>query len=162
MVYQRVEPSTKAMKAEVVLPSSTQKKERETTELYDPLGVHRAVSSAIEGPTWWRSVGASVVNQMVLLGALSPLLLLPLALLTIFVLDLSAWVSVPSWSLIIWAGLFCGEQFYQLLFNHSDNTMQPTADCPGRRGTVIVFGAGPGGLATVKECAAEGLDVQCF
>ncbi len=162
MVYQRVEPSTKSMKAEVVLPSSTKKKERETTELYDPLGVHRAVSSAIEGPTWWRAVGASVVNQMVLLGALSPLLLLPLALLTVFVLDLSAWVSVPSWGLIIWAGLFCGEQFYQLLFNHSDNTMQPTAACPGRRGTVIVIGAGPVGLATVKECAAEGLDVQCF
>ncbi|MGK7874876.1 MAG: NAD(P)-binding domain-containing protein [Xenococcaceae cyanobacterium] len=40
--------------------------------------------------------------------------------------------------------------------------MRPTSKCPGSRGSVIVVGAGPVGLAVVKECLAEGLDVQCF
>ncbi|MEL6553745.1 MAG: NAD(P)-binding domain-containing protein [Cyanobacteria bacterium J06621_11] len=143
------------------------------SERYDPFGVNQAMLTAIKGPPRWRSIGAKAVSWSVLFTALLPL---PLTIFSIFVVSVVTalpanvplwsntlfWLTVSSWIFLLWVSLFTVDQLRQLFFDYSDDSMRPTADNPGRRGSVIVIGAGPVGLATVKECLAEGLSVQCF
>ncbi len=127
---------------------------------YDPFGVHGAVQRAVEGQPWWHSVGAKLLDWSVFLVALLPL---PLLLASSFLVFISG-VPVMKWiagAFLLWAGLFLIHQF-RLLSRGERVSMKPTSQDPGRRGAVIVIGAGPSGLAVVKECLAQGLHVQCF
>ncbi|MEM9091793.1 MAG: NAD(P)-binding domain-containing protein [Cyanobacteria bacterium P01_F01_bin.53] len=169
MVYQRLTSSPIAL--ETKSPSLTKSskssikqiaRQPPLSEHYDPFGINSAVLEAIKAPSWWRLAGAKLINVLVLLSALFPLLLTLLSVLGVSRVGVPPWFKGVSWLFLLWVGLFAGDQVRQLLFSQSDPTMYPTVDRPGKRGSVIVIGAGPIGLATVKECLAEGLDVQCF
>ncbi|MEM9148910.1 MAG: NAD(P)-binding domain-containing protein [Cyanobacteria bacterium P01_F01_bin.3] len=132
-------------------------------EQYDPFGIHQAVLRAQQhSTTRWHLAGSRLVNGVVLLIGLLPPVLALLSMFVVVNVSVPFWMRGLGWIFLLWVALFVIDQGFQLLANPSDDTMDPTATQPGRRGSVIVIGAGPIGLATVKECLAEGLEVQCF
>ena len=178
MVYQRVTPPAIAVEAKELLRAQPKNssigraEQPQVSEQYDPFGIGRAVSRATEGTPWWHSAIAKSVNWAVLLAALLPFLLAVLSAVVVAgaaasSIEAPSWLKASSWAFLLWVGLFVGDRTVgdwvrQLLFDRSSLSMRPTAARPGQRGSVIVIGAGPVGLATVKECLAEGLAVQCF
>ncbi len=128
---------------------------------YDPFGVHRAVQRAIKSNPWWHVVTAKLIDWAVFLIALLPLPLVLLSSILVVVSGVSVWLKWAAGAFLLWAGLFLIHQFR--LFSIWDGlSMLPTSKPLGRRGSVIVIGTGPVGLAVVKECLEEGLEVQCF
>lgn len=167
MVYQSVKSDAIASKTKDIVShssnrSSDKQKVQQISESYDPFGVNRAVLKAISGPSRRRAAGAKLVSSAVFLAALLPLVLVIPSAITVTSDKAPLLLRAISCLFLLWTGLFVVDQVRQLMFNHSDLSMQPTAENAGKRGSVIVIGAGPVGLAIVKECKAEGLDVRCF
>ncbi|MGC1307805.1 MAG: NAD(P)-binding domain-containing protein [Phormidesmis sp.] len=167
MVQQRIQssPAKEKTTGSFALKSkrlSTRQIDQQLLERYDPFGVNRAVAKALEKPAWWRVAVARLIDWSVLFWALLPLPLAVMSGIAIFSDGVSLWLKLGGGVFLLWVGLFVSDQVRHLFFARSDLSMNPTADRPGQRGSVIVIGAGPVGLATVKECLAEGLDVQCF
>ncbi|NEQ69348.1 MAG: NAD(P)-binding domain-containing protein [Symploca sp. SIO2D2] len=122
---------------------------------YDPFGVHHALQQALRDQPWWSVVGAKLINWTILLVALLPLPLVLLSGILLLIVGVPVWVKWSAGIFSLWFGLFLVDQFR--LFGR-----QPVSQALGRRGSVIVIGAGPVGLAVVKECLTQGLDVKCF
>ncbi|NEO23020.1 MAG: NAD(P)-binding domain-containing protein [Moorea sp. SIO4A5] len=68
------------------------------------------------------------------------------------------WMVGVFW---LWIGLFIIDQF-RLLSLNKKLSIEPALKCSEQRRSVIVIGAGPIGIAVVKECIEQGLEVQCF
>ncbi len=130
-------------------------------EHYDPFCVNLAAKQALQSPVWWRAASARLIDKSVLLCALLPIPLVLLSAWSLLTPGASVWLKLTGGIFLFWTGLFLADQI-RSLFSRSDRSMHPTAVRSGRRGSVIVIGAGPVGLAMLKECLAEGLDVQCF
>jgi dimethylaniline monooxygenase (N-oxide forming) len=122
---------------------------------YDPFGVYNAVKRAIKVQPWWCVISAKLISWTILLVALLPLPLMLVSGILLFMSGVAVYLKWTAGLFLLWFGLFLVHQF-QLFSKQS--SPQPL----GRRGSVIVIGAGPVGLAVVKECLAEGLDVRCF
>ena len=131
------------------------------TDIYDPFGIYSAVQKATARPIWWRSAGAKLIDWVVFFVAFLPLPLILLSSILIFIPELSIWIRFLASAFLLWAGLFLIHQF-RLFELKKDVSMGSRSECLGSKGSVVVIGAGPVGLAVVKECLTEGLDVQCF
>lgn len=171
MTYPNLESSRFEGKTTVSIASEFTKKfatgttkaaTKQASKLYDPFGVNHAVVKAIEGPSQWRMVSARLMDGVILVCALLPIPLTVLSFCVLFMPDIPIWLRLGGSVFFLWGLLFAVDQFCRIVFNRTDRSMHPTADRPGRSGSVIVVGAGPVGLATLKECLAEGLSVQCF
>ena len=124
---------------------------------YDPFGLHRAAAAATK-TTLLRQVRARLVVGILISVALLPwLLLLGLPVLATFAYpNLAATLgAVLIW---MWALGFAG-QHLRLFNGFMKSPMLPDSR---RRGSVLVVGAGPVGLAVVKECLALDLEVEAF
>ena len=110
---------------------------------------------------WWYSVAAKLIGWTVLLVALLPLPLVLLTSVLVFFSGVPIWIKSAAEAFLLYTGLFLAYQL-RLFDLRQRGSMRSTSERTGRRGSVIVIGAGPVGLAVLKECLAEGLDVQCF
>lgn len=128
---------------------------------YDPFGIYNAIQQIIAGQTWWNSVGAKLIGLTVFLVALLPLPLVLLSIVLAFFSGVPIWMKCAVEAFLLYAGFFLVHQF-RLFDLRQGASMRATSEQLGRRGSVIVIGAGPVGLAVLKECLAQGLDVQCF
>lgn len=128
---------------------------------YDLFGIHRTIQRLVKKRPWWYSIGAKLIDWAILLIALLPLVLLLVSSVLVLMPDVSMGKKLAAGAFLLWGGLFLTHQL-RLLDTSEGASMQPTSQHPGRCGSVIVIGAGPVGLAVVKECLALGLDVQCF
>ncbi|HAC63032.1 MAG TPA: hypothetical protein DCF68_05710 [Cyanothece sp. UBA12306] len=128
---------------------------------YDPFGIYRAMQLATRRPLWWHLVVAKLIDWTVFLVALLPL---PLALVSSVFLVISGGSVLLKWVVGVfwfWIGLFIIDQL-RLLSLNKNLSIEPALNCSERGKSVIVIGAGPIGLAVVKECIEQGLEVQCF
>lgn len=174
MTYSNLESSFQSRKTTVSVASEFTEKiapetsvreataTKQASKRYDPFGVNCAVVRAIEGPSLWRMMSAKLLDKVIFICALLPVPLIVLSLFVLFTPDASMGLRLGGGLFSLWGLLFAVDQLRRIVFNRTDRSMHPTADRPGRSGSVIVVGAGPVGLATLKECLAEGLSVQCF
>ncbi|MEO0706586.1 MAG: NAD(P)-binding domain-containing protein [Cyanobacteria bacterium J06649_5] len=165
-IIQKADQKTGQEIGQEITKKSDQKSDRETSRspsvASDPFGVNRAVIRAIEGPSWWRALSAQLIDWSVVICAVLPVPLALTSLWVMFVPGVSPWPRLVAGLFLAWAVFFIVDQLRRMLFDRADNTMHPTEDRQGQSGSVIVVGAGPVGLATLKECLAEGLEVKCF
>jgi dimethylaniline monooxygenase (N-oxide forming) len=128
---------------------------------YDPFGVKKAGAEALRPKSWWLKAGAKTANWLLILVAASPCALL-------FVLPITAvwhgrnypafvYLAIGFW---VWFIAFATHQLR--LFTSAPDPMIAALGRPAGRSDVVVIGAGPVGLAVVKECLEQGLNVQCF
>ena len=126
----------------------------------DPFGIRMAAEKAREPKSMTNAAGAKLVNVSLLAIGLTPLVLLVL-LPILAVLEIGRPVTTVL-AIVFWIWAIAFAVFQLRLFRTGSNPMLPRKEKPGKRGSVIVIGAGPVGLAVVKECLALGLEVQCF
>uniref|UniRef100_A0A1D9G5Z0 Uncharacterized protein n=1 Tax=Moorena producens (strain JHB) TaxID=1454205 RepID=A0A1D9G5Z0_MOOP1 len=110
---------------------------------------------------WWNLVVAKLIDWTIFIVALFPL---PLALVSSVFLVISGGSVLLKWMVGVfwlWIGLFIIDQFRFLSLNKK-LSIEPALKCSEQRRSVIVIGAGPIGIAVVKECIEQGLEVQCF
>ncbi|MDJ0728288.1 MAG: NAD(P)-binding domain-containing protein [Prochloraceae cyanobacterium] len=127
----------------------------------DPFKIYYALQQVIKGQKWWYSLGAKLIEWTVYLIAFLPLPLVLLSSLLILFFEIPIWLKSVLGTFLLYAGIFLVYQF-RLFDRQQDPSMQTTSQRQGHRGSVIVIGAGPVGLAVLKECLSEGLNVQCF
>lgn len=130
--------------------------------VYDPFGLHQAVAAAQQ-----QSAFLSRLRRRLEWWLLRGLAVLPLPLLVIVSIVAvlhypNAVATLAAVVLWIWTLGFVVHQL-RLIRKRPFPARAHHAHQPGRRGqSVVVIGAGPVGLAAVKECADLGLDVECY
>ncbi|NEO45289.1 MAG: NAD(P)-binding domain-containing protein [Moorea sp. SIO4A3] len=133
----------------------------ELFDQYDTFGIYRAVQLATRRTPWWNLFVAKLIDWTIFRVALLPL---PLALVSSVFLVISGGSVLLKWMVGVfwlWIGLFIIDQF-RLLSLNKKLSIEPALKCSEQRRSVIVIGAGPIGIAVVKECIEQGLEVQCF
>lgn len=129
---------------------------------YDPFGLAEAVASAVVLPPLTTRVRARLERRLLTLLAVLPLSLLVGAA----VLAVADRPHPPATAVAAvlggWTVAFVAYQL-RLVGGHYPEEREVTRGRGApRTGTVLVVGAGPVGLAVVKECLAAGLEVECY
>lgn len=128
---------------------------------YDPFGLREAVASAAGVPSLAVRVGARLQRWLLTLVAVLPL---PLLVVTTTAAVVGPWrlparvAAVVLWG---WTLGFLVHQF-NLVGSYPEEREVSAGRGARRTGSVAVVGAGPVGLAAVKECVAAGLEVECY
>lgn len=124
---------------------------------HDPFGLHPSLEHARkERHPLWR-LGAQLADGGITLLAALPLLFL----LAMMVLLLLTPGQPVRWALGLLAAAWVGGFALDTLRLRQPRP-KPEAAPKASMGRVAVIGAGPVGLAVVKECRAAGLEVACF
>lgn len=122
----------------------------------DPFGIFAAVERARAKPRWHERLMAQGQEFFLQVFALSPLWIWP-------ALTYWAWHSWPSPIPVVLAAVFWA---WAVTFFAAQFRLWPVAQTrqppPPKKSSICVIGAGPVGLAVVKECIALGHDVECF
>ena len=126
------------------------------SEAADNFGVQRALDRVRNRPNVLRRLAGYTTHYLVILFALSPFVIV--ALIPFFAQALNPYLLIL---LAIWVVGFIVQQL-RLLDPLLDHRKPKTNSHEFRRKTVAVVGAGPAGLAALKECLAQGLDVVCY
>ena len=109
----------------------------------------------------WGYVAAKLADSIVLGIALLPVPLVAVSIVLVFMPETSEIIDIFAGLFILWVAGFLVHQFrlFDFPFNISRRSPKPSSK---QSESVIVIGAGPVGLAMVKECLAEDLNVKCF
>jgi len=127
----------------------------------DPFEVRKAGAEALLPKSLFVKAAAEIADKLLIAVSASPfalLLLLPiLAVLYGGTHRLWAYAAVFFW---VWFVAFGIDQLR--LLKPASGRLLSRSEKPSAPNKTIVIGAGPVGLAVVKECLAHGVDVECF
>ncbi len=128
---------------------------------YDPFGVHAAVAATSTTHPLPARVRARLEGWTLTIVAVLPVPLLVLTTVAAIVDWPNPPVTIAALLLWVWAVAFLAQQLHLFGKTAADLVVTTVPDAR-QRTSVLVIGAGPVGLAVVKECLAAGLDVECF
>lgn len=125
----------------------------------DPFGIKAAAVDAMSRKSKMVVTIAKLANSFLMFVGLTPFLLL--AIFPVLIANgAGPVVNYLAIVYVVWLFAFVAHQLR--LFEKKPNLMQPMDKGDGKSDRVVVIGAGPVGLAVVKECLEQGLDVMCF
>ncbi|WP_341937629.1 NAD(P)-binding domain-containing protein [Marinimicrobium sp. C2-29] len=126
----------------------------------DPFGIKAAAMAAGKERHWTHSMTAKFVSAMLTVVGLLPFVLLAILPVLVVSGNSTSLINLLASVFFVWVIAFLA---YQLrLISKKPHLMRPVEDRKPKSGTVVVIGAGPVGLAVVKECRELGIEVTCF
>jgi dimethylaniline monooxygenase (N-oxide forming) len=141
-------------------PHASESESLEFERTYDPFGLHRAAAKAT------RTSSRSQIRAWLVSGLWTCVALLPLPLLIALpLISIFDYPNPPATigAILMWAwAVGFVVQHLRLFDGLGNDQIRPTAKDSARRSSVLVVGAGPVGLAVVKECLEFGLEVVAF
>lgn len=126
----------------------------------DSFGIKAAGMDALKEKPLFMVFSAKILNWLLMFAGLLPFALIVLLPVLAISDSTSSTLNYATAIFLVWVVAFVANQLR--LVNKKPNLMQPMETQKDKRESVVVIGAGPVGLAVVKECMESGLDVKCY
>lgn len=126
----------------------------------DPFRIKASAMEAGKEKHWMLSVSAKVLSSIITLVGFLPFALIVVLPALAVSGNSNSLVNFFATMFVIWMVAFVAHQLR--LINKKPHLMWPNEKKNEKVDSVVVIGAGPVGLAVVKECQELGIDVRCF
>ena len=125
----------------------------------DPFGIKQAGADALRKKPWILAFSARLLDSFIMFLGLLPFVLLVLLPILVIRGSAGSLLNYIAFVFGVWVIAFVIHQLR--LIPKKPNLLQPMDTGDNKPDSVVVIGAGPVGLAMVKECLEMGLNVKC-